>query len=61
MEDELDFDLNEYMKGIEGRDEDLFRTGGMGREESGTGVRMGEDGFPVLGDYAFGQSPGLWV
>jgi hypothetical protein len=47
---ELDFDLNEYMKDVDAREwggEEM-----MGQEK----MRFGEDGFPVLGDYAFGES-----
>ena len=46
---ELGFDLNEYMKDVDAREwggEEM-----MGQEK----MRFGEDGFPVLGDYAFGK------
>lgn len=46
---ELGFDLNEYMKDADAREWGGEET--MGLEK----MRFGEDGFPVLGDYAFGQ------
>jgi len=66
---DLGFNLDDYMKDIGNRE--MFDAEGQevgleglnkgfegmeGYAPPGSGVRFGEDGFPLLGDYAFGES-----